>query len=128
MNLPLKWHGGKYYLASKIVGLMPSHLHYVEPFFGGGAVLLARDPEDDGLWLFPNKGVSEVVNDINGSLINFWRVLQDPRNASRRFTAGWKPRRWHARNGRTRTATFTATIRSPTRSLSSSIAGKADPE
>ena len=76
MNLPLKWHGGKYYLASKIVELMPSHLHYVEPFFGGGAVLLARDPEDDGLWLFPNKGVSEVVNDINGSLINFWRVLQ----------------------------------------------------
>jgi DNA adenine methylase len=78
VNLPLKWHGGKYYLASKIVALMPSHLHYVEPFFGGGAVLLARDPEDNGLWLFPNKGVSEVVNDINGRLINFWRVLKDP--------------------------------------------------
>ena len=41
MNLPLKWHGGKYYLASKIVQLMPPHLHYVEPFFGGGAVLFA---------------------------------------------------------------------------------------
>ena len=40
MNQPLKWHGGKYYLASKIIGLMPSHLHYVEPYFGGGAVLL----------------------------------------------------------------------------------------
>ena len=79
MNLPLKWHGGKYYLAAKIVGLMPSHLHYVEPFFGGGAVLFARDPEDNDLWLFPNQGVSEVVNDINGSLINFWRVLQDPK-------------------------------------------------
>jgi DNA adenine methylase len=78
MNLPLKWHGGKYYLAAKIVGLMPIHLHYVEPFFGGGAVLFARNPEDDGLWLFPNQGVSEVVNDINGCLINFWRVLQDP--------------------------------------------------
>ena len=78
MNLPLKWHGGKYYLASKIVSLMPCHLHYVEPFFGGGAVLLARDPEDPSLWLHPNKGVSEVVNDINGQLINFWRVLRDP--------------------------------------------------
>jgi len=78
MNLPLKWHGGKYYLASRIVSLMPPHLHYVEPFFGGGAVLLARNPEDSALWLFPHKGVSEVVNDINGRLINFWRVLRDP--------------------------------------------------
>jgi DNA adenine methylase len=78
MNLPLKWHGGKYYLASRIVGLMPCHLHYVEPFFGGGAVLFARDPDDTALWFSPHKGVSEVVNDINGRLINFWRVLQDP--------------------------------------------------
>jgi DNA adenine methylase len=78
MNLPLKWHGGKYYLASKIVGRMPAHLHYVEPFFGGGAVLLARDPEDEGLWFLGHQGVSEVVNDVNGRLINFWRVLQDP--------------------------------------------------
>ncbi len=73
---PLKWHGGKHYLASRIVGLMPRHLHYVEPFFGGGAVLLARDPNDPSLWLPPHKGVSEVVNDINGRLVNFWRVLR----------------------------------------------------
>jgi DNA adenine methylase len=72
----LKWHGGKYYLARKIVALMPTHLHYVEPFFGGGAVLLARDPVDESLWTSPHEGVSEVVNDINGKLINFWRVLQ----------------------------------------------------
>jgi DNA adenine methylase len=78
MNLPLKWHGGKYYLASRIVGLMPCHLHYVEPFFGGGAVLFARNPDDPALWLFPHKGVSEVANDINGRWINFWRVLRDP--------------------------------------------------
>jgi DNA adenine methylase len=74
---PLKWHGGKHYLASRIVGLMPRHLHYVEPFFGGGAVLLLRDPADPSLWLPPNKGVSELVNDVNGRLVNFWRVLQD---------------------------------------------------
>lgn len=80
MNIPLKWHGGKYYMASKIVDLMPRHIHYVEPFFGGGSVLLARDPEDKELWLIPNKGVSEVVNDINGRLINFWRILQDPKD------------------------------------------------
>jgi DNA adenine methylase len=77
LNPPLKWHGGKHYLARRIVALMPPHLHYVEPYFGGGAVLLARDPEDPSLWLAPHLGVSEVVNDINRRLINFWRVLRD---------------------------------------------------
>jgi DNA adenine methylase len=81
MGIPLKWHGGKYYLAKKIVALMPPHLHYVEPFFGGGAVLLSRDPDDPRLWISPKSpknGVSEVANDLNGNLINFWRVLKDP--------------------------------------------------
>ena len=77
---PIKRHGGKHYLASKIVGLMPprcknpnapaandaGYLHYVEPYFGGGSVLLANDPE----------GISEVVNDIDLGLSNFWKVLQ----------------------------------------------------
>lgn len=83
MKLPLKWHGGKYYLAAKIVKLMPQHLHYVEPFFGGGAVLFARRPEDDSLWVGDHVGVSEVVNDINGRLINFWRVLRDEEHFAR---------------------------------------------
>ena len=64
---PLKWHGGKYYLAAKIVAMMPPHQQYVEPFFGGGTVLLAKDPAN----------VGEIVNDLNGHLTNFWRVLQD---------------------------------------------------
>jgi len=64
---PLKWHGGKHYLADRIIDLMPPHIHYVEPYFGGGQVLFRKDPE----------GVSEVVNDLNGGLVNFWRVLQD---------------------------------------------------
>ena len=84
LTQPLKWHGGKYYLRKWIVGLMPPHLHYVEPFFGGGGILLARDPQRD--WMSTDgkpvtsalKGSSEVVNDIHGELINFWRVLQNP--------------------------------------------------
>ena len=64
----IKWHGGKAYLAKRIVALMPKHVHYVEPFFGGGAVLWAKNPE----------GVSEVVNDLNGDLTNFWSVLARP--------------------------------------------------
>lgn len=71
---PLKTHGGKHYLAAKLIALMPPHLHYVEPYFGGGAVLLAKDPN----------GVSEVANDLSGELTNFWRVLQDAA-AFRRF-------------------------------------------
>jgi len=67
LSPPLKWHGGKHYLADRIIALMPAHLHYVEPFFGGGAVLLAKNPD----------GISEVANDINGWLSNFWNVLRE---------------------------------------------------
>lgn len=65
---PIKWHGGKHYLASRIIELFPPRTewcHYVEPYFGGGSVLLANDPE----------GISEVANDINCELTIFWRVL-----------------------------------------------------
>jgi DNA adenine methylase len=79
---PLKWHGGKSYLAKAIIDRMPPRasnsnapaaddpgwVHYVEPYFGGGAVLLAQNPE----------GISEVVNDVNGELTNFWDVLKSP--------------------------------------------------
>ncbi len=81
---PLKCHGGKHYLAKQIVAMMPPHIHYVEPFFGGGAVLLERDPGRNwaaaGGEAIPRyeQGCSEVVNDLNGDLTNFWRVLQQP--------------------------------------------------
>lgn len=65
---PIKFHGGKSYLADWIISYMPSHTHYVEPFFGGGAVLFRKDPE----------GVSEVVNDLDGMLMDFWTVIQNP--------------------------------------------------
>ncbi len=83
LTQPLKWHGGKYYLRNWIVGLMPPHLHYVEPFFGGGGILLARNTKRDWMAVGNQKlpaavqGSSEVVNDLHGELINFWRVLQD---------------------------------------------------
>jgi hypothetical protein len=67
VNQPLKWHGGKHYPTQQIVARMPPHTHYVEPYSGGLAVMLAK----------PYEGVSEVVNDLNAGLTNFWRVLQD---------------------------------------------------
>lgn len=78
LHLPLKWHGGKRYLAKTILAQMPRHLHYVEAFAGGLAVLLARDPDDPSLQMGTggsNRGVSEVVNDLDGQLANFWCVL-----------------------------------------------------
>lgn len=87
---PIKWHGGKHYLAPWIISHFPPHLHYVEPYFGGGSVFLARDPNlnwfIDENWKRENgekvpaafRGCSEVVNDINGELTNFWQVLADP--------------------------------------------------
>jgi len=56
-------------LAKWIVSLMPAHKHYVEPYAGGLAVLLHKNPE----------GVSEVVNDLHLGLTTFWRVLGNPR-------------------------------------------------
>lgn len=106
MNSPIKWHGGKYYLAKKIVELMPRHLHYVEPYFGSGAVLFARDPNDQRLeWGTKSheRGVSEVVNDINSDLTNFWRVLANP-HAFRAFSrflqaVPFSEREWNRSNG-----------------------------
>jgi DNA adenine methylase len=83
---PLKWWGGKSDLADDFIALMPRHLHYVEPYFGGGWVLFRRDPMDERLWWdrptegkYGKKfdGVSEVINDINGELMNFYGVLKD---------------------------------------------------
>jgi DNA adenine methylase len=65
---PLKWHGGKHYLAKRIVELMPPHTRYVEPYCGGMQVLFAHDPDN----------CTEVVNDINKRLMNFWTVLKYP--------------------------------------------------
>jgi DNA adenine methylase len=65
---PIKWHGGKYYMAKKIISVMPEHTHYLEAFAGGLSVLLNK----------PCDGISETVNDLNGDLMNFWRVMSSP--------------------------------------------------
>lgn len=69
---PLKFHGGKYYLADTIIDLMPEHLHYVEPYFGGGQVLFRKSAEN----------CSEVANDLNDDLMNFWMCLANPKHFS----------------------------------------------
>lgn len=63
---PIPYFGGKITLAPKIVRLLPRHGHYVEPFCGSLAVLLAKPPSS-----------METVNDLDGDLMTFWRILRD---------------------------------------------------
>jgi DNA adenine methylase len=63
---PFAYYGGKTTLAERIVDLLPDHRHYVEPFAGSLAVLLAKPPS-----------FMETVNDLDGHLMTFWRVLRD---------------------------------------------------
>ncbi|MBA3776658.1 MAG: DNA adenine methylase [Betaproteobacteria bacterium] len=66
---PLKWHGGKQPIARRIIALVPAHTTYVEPYAGGLAVLLAKPAGD----------VSEIVNDVDARLMNFWTALREPK-------------------------------------------------
>jgi DNA adenine methylase len=63
---PFPYFGGKTRLADRIVDLLPPHEHYVEPFAGSLAVLLAKP-----------RSAMETVNDLDGDLMTFWRVLRD---------------------------------------------------
>jgi len=63
---PIPYFGGKTTLAPVIADLLPAHLHYVEPYCGSLAVLLAKPP-----------AAMETVNDLDGHLMTFWRVLRD---------------------------------------------------
>jgi DNA adenine methylase len=92
MNLtpPLKFHGGKRYMAEDIIALMPPHLVYCEPYFGSGQVLFRRDPKDQRLWWTGRTsddrkpdGVAEVANDLNKNVMNLYRVLRDPESFTR---------------------------------------------
>jgi len=68
----LSYYGGKQRMAPKIVAMMPRHMMYVEPFFGGGAVLFRK-----GLPEVTNGDYyHEVINDKSELLINFYRIFQ----------------------------------------------------
>lgn len=63
---PFAYYGGKTRLAERIADHFPPHQHYVEPFAGSLAVLLAKP-----------QAAMETVNDLDGDLMTFWRVLRE---------------------------------------------------
>lgn len=73
LKSPYPYFGGKSRVAAEVWKRFGGVKNYVEPFFGSGAVLLARpdfDPADPPL---------ETINDKDGMVSNFWRAIQaDP--------------------------------------------------
>lgn len=62
----IPWIGDKRRLADRIFPLFPRHSCYVEPFAGGAALYFLR----------PVPAEVEVLNDVNGDLVNLYRVVQ----------------------------------------------------
>jgi DNA adenine methylase len=91
----LRYHGGKFRLAPKLIQLFPPHRVYTEVFGGGGSVLLCKP-----------RCYAEIYNDLDGEVVNVFRVLQNRKKAKRleellrvtpfareEFLLGYKPTR-----------------------------------
>jgi DNA adenine methylase len=63
---PVKWPGGKRYMAKNIIELFPPHRIYLEPFGGGASVLLNKPPVE-----------VEVYNDLDLRITRLFRVIRD---------------------------------------------------
>lgn len=65
MSKFIPYLGGKRLLAKTILPLLPAHYLYCEPFGGSATILLGKDPSR-----------IEVLNDLNGEIVNLFRVIQ----------------------------------------------------
>ncbi|GMO35578.1 MAG: DNA adenine methylase [Termitinemataceae bacterium] len=63
------WYGGKFSHLDWLLPQLPDCFHYCEPFAGSGAVLLNRKPAS-----------VETYNDIDGEVVNFFKVLREDKN------------------------------------------------
>lgn len=66
MRPPVKWHGGKHYLADWIIRHFSPHRVYLEPFGGGASVLLNKEPCE-----------VETYNDLDQRITRLFRILRD---------------------------------------------------
>lgn len=68
----LRYHGGKFRLAPMILTVFPEHRVYTEAFGGGASVLMQKQ-----------RCYTEIYNDLDGEVVNVFRVLQHPTKAAR---------------------------------------------
>lgn len=69
-RLVFGWYGGKFSHLDWLLPLLPQCHHYCEPFAGSAAVLLNREPSP-----------VETYNDLDGEVVNFFRVLREQKEA-----------------------------------------------
>lgn len=69
----LRYHGGKWRLAPWIISHFPPHRVYVEPFGGGGSVLMRKERAE----------LVDVYNDLDDEIVNVFRVLRNPESNER---------------------------------------------
>lgn len=62
---PLPYVGGKRRVAKRLLSLFPPHVTYVEAFAGGAQLFFHKPPS-----------IVEVVNDVDGEIVNLYRVLR----------------------------------------------------
>lgn len=63
---PFRYTGSKWRISDWIIGNLPAHTCYCEPFAGGASVFFRKSPS-----------LVECVNDLNGEVVNFFKVLRD---------------------------------------------------
>lgn len=63
---PLRYHGGKFKIASWIIRHFPNHVCYVEPYGGGASILLNKQPS-----------IYEFYNDLDRHVVNFFYILRN---------------------------------------------------
>jgi len=62
---PVRYYGSKWQIAQWIVQFFPVHDCYVEPYCGGASVYFRKNP-----------AFVDVLNDLNGDVVNFFKVLR----------------------------------------------------
>tara|TARA_R110000744_G_C19357750_1_gene561057 strand:+ start:1557 stop:2357 length:801 start_codon:yes stop_codon:yes gene_type:complete len=68
----MRYHGGKFRLAKWITSFFGEHYFYTEAYGGAASVLMHKEP-----------AYSEVYNDMDGDVVNLFRVLKDPASNER---------------------------------------------
>ena len=67
LKSPVNRMGGKFFLTGWLSEMIPNHVLYCDPFCGAGHLLIYKSPSP-----------VEIINDIDGHLIAFFRVIQHP--------------------------------------------------